>query len=113
MKSKGLTPRLRLNESRPRTRSSTPTATSAKERPLVLLQHFRGNLDNWDPALDRRARGGAPCHHLRQRGVGGTGGSTPSTVETMAHDAIAFLDAMGLDGSTCWASRSAASSRRK
>ena len=19
--------------------------------PLVLLQHFRGNLDNWDPAL--------------------------------------------------------------
>ena len=20
-------------------------------RPLVLLQHFRGNLDNWDPAL--------------------------------------------------------------
>src|SRR5580693_4715840 len=29
--------------------------------PLVLLQHFRGNLDNWDPALidalaaDRRA----------------------------------------------------------
>ena len=21
------------------------------EIPLVLLQHFRGNLDNWDPAL--------------------------------------------------------------
>jgi len=21
------------------------------EVPLVLLQHFRGNLDNWDPAL--------------------------------------------------------------
>src|SRR5258705_12975584 len=23
----------------------------ASQRPLVLLQHFRGNLDNWDPAL--------------------------------------------------------------
>ena len=28
--------------------------------PLVLLQHFRGNLDNWDPALiDALARHGA------------------------------------------------------
>lgn len=27
--------------------------------PLVLLQHFRGNLDNWDPALiDALGRGG-------------------------------------------------------
>jgi hypothetical protein len=23
------------------------------ELPLVMLQHFRGNLDNWDPALKR------------------------------------------------------------
>ena len=28
---------------------------------LVMLQHFRGNLDNWDPALvDDLARGLAP-----------------------------------------------------
>ena len=28
--------------------------------PLVLLQHFRGNLDNWDPALiDALATGAA------------------------------------------------------
>ena len=26
--------------------------------PLVLLQHFRGNLDNWDPGADRRAGDG-------------------------------------------------------
>ena len=67
------------------------------EVPLVLLQHFRGNLDNWDPALiDALA---AECRVITfdNAGVGGTGGSTPSTVETMAHDAIAFLDAMGLD----------------
>ena len=23
----------------------------AGDRPLVLLRHFRGNLNNWDPAL--------------------------------------------------------------
>jgi hypothetical protein len=34
--------------------------------PLVLLQHFRGNLDNWDPALvDERGPAGRRAH-LRQ-----------------------------------------------
>jgi len=62
--------------------------------PLVLLQHFRGNVDNWDPALvdalavDRRV----VC--FDNVGVGGTTGTTPNTVEAMAHGAIAFLDAM-------------------
>ena len=37
------------------------------EVPLVLLQHFRGNLDNWDPALIDDACRGATRHHLRQR----------------------------------------------
>ena len=26
------------------------------EVPLVLLQHFRGNLDNWDPRSSTRSR---------------------------------------------------------
>src|SRR5438105_5896919 len=62
--------------------------------PLVLLQHFRGNLDNWDPALvdalavDRRVVA------FDNVGVAATTGRTPSTVEAMAHDAIAFLEAM-------------------
>jgi hypothetical protein len=25
--------------------------SAAGEPPLVMLNHFRGNLDNWDPAL--------------------------------------------------------------
>jgi pimeloyl-ACP methyl ester carboxylesterase len=69
----------------------------AGELPLVLLPHFRGNLDNWDPALiDALAR--------RRRvvtfdnvGVGVTTGTTPSTVQAMAHDAITFLEALDLD----------------
>ena len=35
--------------------------------PLVLFQHFRGNLDNWDPALIDAARIGPARHHIRQR----------------------------------------------
>jgi pimeloyl-ACP methyl ester carboxylesterase len=63
--------------------------------PLVLLQHFRGNLDNWDPALiDDLAveRLVVPFDNV---GVGGTTGMTPNTVEAMAHGAIAFIEAMG------------------
>jgi hypothetical protein len=36
--------------------------------PLVLCQHFRGNLDSWDPALiDAVCTWGIPNHALLQR----------------------------------------------
>jgi len=38
--------------------------------PLVLFQHFRGNLDNWDPRTDRRAGIGPACHRIRLRRSG-------------------------------------------
>jgi hypothetical protein len=37
------------------------------EPPLVLLQHFRGNLDNWDPALIDALGPSTESRHLRQR----------------------------------------------
>ena len=43
--------------------------------PLVLLQHFHGNLDNWDPALVGSARVAAPRHHVRQRRRRGSTGA--------------------------------------
>src|SRR6201995_2088116 len=62
--------------------------------PLVMLQHFRGNLDNWDPALiDALARG----HRVitfDNRGVAASSGTTPSTIAQMALDAIDFIDAL-------------------
>jgi pimeloyl-ACP methyl ester carboxylesterase len=64
--------------------------------PLVLLQHFRGNLDNWDPALIDGLAAGRRVVTFNNRGVGSTSGLTPNTVEAMAHDAIAFIDALGL-----------------
>ena len=65
------------------------------EVPLVLLQHFRGNLDNWDPALIDDLAAERRVVAFDNVGVGGTSGTTPHTIEEMAHGAIAFIDAMG------------------
>ena len=65
--------------------------------PLVLLQHFRGNLDNWDPALIDALASHRRVVAFDNVGVGGTNGTTPNTVEQMAADAISFLDAMEFD----------------
>jgi pimeloyl-ACP methyl ester carboxylesterase len=64
------------------------------EVPLVLLQHFRGNLDNWDPALIDALGANRRVVTFDNAGVGASTGSTPNTIEAMAHDAIAFLTAM-------------------
>jgi pimeloyl-ACP methyl ester carboxylesterase len=64
--------------------------------PLVLLQHFRGNLDNWDPALVDALAAGRRVVAFNNVGVASTSGSTPNTVEAMARDAIAFIDAMNV-----------------
>ena len=63
--------------------------------PLVLLQHFRGNLDNWDPALIDALAPARRVVTFDNAGVGGSSGTTPGTIEQMARDAIAFLVAMG------------------
>jgi pimeloyl-ACP methyl ester carboxylesterase len=65
--------------------------------PLVLLQHFRGNLDNWDPALVDALATHRRVVAFDNMGVGETNGTTPNTVEQMAADAISFLDAMEFD----------------
>jgi pimeloyl-ACP methyl ester carboxylesterase len=64
--------------------------------PLVLLQHFRGNLDSWDPALIDALALARRVITFDNAGVGGSTGTTPDTVEQMARDAIAFLAAMDL-----------------
>lgn len=64
------------------------------DTPLVLLQHFRGNLDNWDPALIDALAAARRVVPFNNVGVASTSGTTPNTVEAMAHDAIAFLEAM-------------------
>ena len=65
--------------------------------PLVLLQHFRGNLDNWDPALIDALASNRRVVAFDNTGVGSSSGSTPSTVAQMALDALDFFDAMDLE----------------
>ena len=65
--------------------------------PLVLLQHFRGNLDNWDPALIDALSAERRVVTFDNVGVGATTGTTPNTIEAMSHGAIAFVEAMGFD----------------
>jgi pimeloyl-ACP methyl ester carboxylesterase len=64
--------------------------------PLVLLQHFRGNLDNWDPALIDALAADRRVVTFDNVGVGASTGSTPNTIEAMAHYAIDFVEAMSL-----------------
>ena len=63
--------------------------------PVVFLHHLTAILEDWDPRI---VDGLAAKHHVivfDNRGVGGSGGSTPKTVEEMARDAVTFIGALG------------------
>ncbi|WP_374021734.1 alpha/beta fold hydrolase [Mycobacterium sp. HNNTM2301] len=64
--------------------------------PLVLLQHFRGNLDYWDPSLLDVLAADREVITVDLRGVGASTGATPGTVGAMVADALAFIDELGL-----------------
>ena len=64
--------------------------------PLVLFNHFRGNLDNWDPALVDDLAATRRVITFDNAGVAGSTGVTPDTIGQMARDAIAFIAAIGL-----------------
>jgi pimeloyl-ACP methyl ester carboxylesterase len=67
---------------------------AADATPLVTLQHFRGNLDNWDPALIDALARGRRVITFDNRGVAASSGTTPSTIAQMALDAIDFIDGL-------------------
>jgi pimeloyl-ACP methyl ester carboxylesterase len=71
------------------------TGGSEGALPVVLLQHFRGNLDNWDPALIDAMAATRRVIVFDNAGVGGSTGTTPDSIEQMARDAIAFIAALG------------------
>ena len=62
--------------------------------PLVLLQHFRGNLENWDHQLVDALASQRRVVAFDNVGVGATTGTTPNTIEQMARGAIAFIAAL-------------------
>ncbi len=72
------------------------TTGASDGTPLVTLQHFRGNLDNWDPALIDALARGRRVITFDNRGVAASSGTTPNTIAQMALDAIDFIDALGV-----------------
>jgi pimeloyl-ACP methyl ester carboxylesterase len=66
--------------------------------PLVLLQHFRGSLDSWDPALIDGLATNRRVITFDNVGVAASSGLTPATISAMATGAISFVSALGLDG---------------
>jgi pimeloyl-ACP methyl ester carboxylesterase len=65
--------------------------------PVVFLTHLAAVLDNWDPRI---VDGIAARHRVitfDNRGVGASSGSTPTTIEEMASDAVTFIRALGFD----------------
>ena len=65
--------------------------------PMVLLQHFMGNLDNYDPAITEALAMAREVILTDNAGVGLSTGSAPETVEGMARDAASLIDALRLE----------------
>ena len=64
--------------------------------PLVMLQHFRGNLDNWDSRAHRRTRSRARGDPRRLPGLGSSSGAFGPTIADTARRMIAFVTALDL-----------------
>ena len=64
--------------------------------PLVFLNYFSGNLDDWDPLVTDGFAADYDVILFDNAGVGSSGGKTPGTVSEMTRHAVAFFDALGL-----------------
>ncbi len=64
--------------------------------PLILLQHFSGNIDAWDPAVVNALAADRPVIAFDNAGVGRSTGQTPDNVAAMARDAVTFIESLGL-----------------
>jgi pimeloyl-ACP methyl ester carboxylesterase len=65
--------------------------------PIVLLQHFMGNLDNYDPAITDALAQGREVILTDNAAVGLSTGAAPETVVAMARDAASLIDALSLE----------------
>jgi pimeloyl-ACP methyl ester carboxylesterase len=64
--------------------------------PLIFMQHFRGGMDHWDPAVtDGFAKEGSVIL-FNNAGVASSSGETPDTIDAMGDHAGDFVRALGL-----------------
>ena len=62
--------------------------------PLLFIQHFRGGLDHWDPAITDGLGKDRPVILFNNAGVASSSGETPDTVDAMAQHARDFVAAV-------------------
>src|SRR5213596_2712579 len=65
--------------------------------PVIFLTHLAAVLDNWDPRVVDGIAAQRRVIAFDNRGVGASSGSTPTTIEEMARDTVAFIRALGFD----------------
>ena len=73
-------------------RFGTPERT-----PVVFINHFRGNLESFDPIISRALAVDREVILFDNAGVGLSTGTAPRTIEAIAEDAARFIDALGLE----------------
>jgi pimeloyl-ACP methyl ester carboxylesterase len=64
--------------------------------PLLFFMHFTGTMDHWDPALTDGLARSREVILFNNAGVSSSGGEVPASIEEMAQDAAAFIDALGI-----------------
>src|SRR6202048_5119103 len=64
--------------------------------PLLFMQHFRGGMDHWDPAVTDGFAKNRPVILFDNAGVASSSGETPDTIDAMAEHAAGFAGALGL-----------------
>ena len=69
---------------------------ASSQPPLLLLQHFRGGMDHWDPLMTDGLAEGREVILYNGRGVASSGGTPRTRIEDMADDAAAFVRALDL-----------------
>ncbi len=63
--------------------------------PLLLLNRFRGTMDDWDPVLIDRLATQRPVILFDQPGFARSSGTPPDSLATFAQSAVRLLDALG------------------
>lgn len=64
--------------------------------PIVLIQHFRGGMDHWDPMLTDGLAAGREVILVNGRGVASSSGTPRNLVADMADDIANVLAALGV-----------------
>ncbi|MEU6323403.1 alpha/beta hydrolase [Streptomyces sp. NPDC047009] len=64
--------------------------------PLVFCVHFRGGMDNWDPAVTDGLAANREVILFDYAGVAGSSGEVPETFEGFGDDSAAVIRALGI-----------------